>query len=413
MRALLLILIASSALGQGRFDRVNKRTDQGRSSRGFLPQSGAFFEFAPASGAGMGTACACTTPTGAKGETLTFTRAGDATCSKQGLATTGIADGDLVVCTGNQPRVESSGGALGLRVEGARTNVLPRFIEYTNAVWADVGTPTLTGGQTSPFTGALSTSAVQFDDNDGAAFEGRTQTVTVTAATAYTMSCYVKAGTLATARLSLDGTTADFTGLSSSTWSFVTVTDASSSGVAIAAQVLNGSTAAATGTVIWGGCQVEAGYATSIQPAVAAAATRNEDVPVFSVTRQVAAGSIAMSVDPQTTIVVGGYWAATDTNGRIPYAGTGTVALYDGVTAVVVTPVPGYAVGSIQRVGGLWSGASMTVFANTASNSGAFDGTMGAAGSTLTLGGSAAGGVLQPGLYSRLCYDPSPSRCTP
>jgi hypothetical protein len=57
------------------------------------------------------------------------------------------------------------------------------------------------------------------------------------------------------------------------------VVDASSSGVAIAAQVLNGSTAAATGTVIWGGCQVEAGaYATSMQPTVAAAQTRNAEV---------------------------------------------------------------------------------------------------------------------------------------
>ena len=100
-----------------------------------LTGSGAFFEFAPASGAGMGTACACTTPTGAKGEALTFTRTGNATCSKQGLATTGIADGDLVVCTANQPRVESSGGVLGLRVEGARTNSVLRSQELDNAAW--------------------------------------------------------------------------------------------------------------------------------------------------------------------------------------------------------------------------------------------------------------------------------------
>ena len=290
MRALLLILIASSALGQGRFDRFNQRTDQGRSTRGFEQSSYAFFEFAPASGAGMGTACACTTPTGAKGEALTFTRAGDATCSKQGLATTGIANGDLVVCTVNQPRVESSGGVLGLRVEGARTNVLPRFINPCDAAWADVGTPALTGQvvsgtacatttpQASPWSGTYANAAVQFDDNDGAAFEGRTQTVTVSAATAYTMSCFVKAGTLASATVSLDGTTANITGLSSTTWSILSVTDASSSGVAIAAQVLNGSTAAATGTVVWGGCQVEAGaHFTSMIPTVAGAATRNAD----------------------------------------------------------------------------------------------------------------------------------------
>jgi hypothetical protein len=118
-----------------------------------------------------------------------------------------------------------------------------------------------------------------------------------------------------------------------------------------------------------------------------------------------------MSVDPLTTIVAGAYWAATDSAGRIPYAGTGTVALYDGTTAIVVAPVPGYAVGTVQRVGGYWAGSSMTVFGNTANSSGAFDGAMGAAGSTLTLGGSAAGGALQPGIYTLICYDPSPSRC--
>lgn len=36
MRALLLILIASAALGQGRFDRFNSRCGQGRSSRGLV-----------------------------------------------------------------------------------------------------------------------------------------------------------------------------------------------------------------------------------------------------------------------------------------------------------------------------------------------------------------------------------------
>jgi len=375
-------------------------------------RSGAFFEFAPASGAGMGTACACTTPTGAKGEAMTFTRTGSATCSPVGLATTGITNASLVECAGNLPRVESSGGVLGLRVEGARTNVLTRFIDYANATWADVATPTLTGAQVSPWTGTYANLAVQFDDNDAVAFEGRTQTVTVTAATQYVMSCFVKAGTLNTARLSLDGTTADFTGLSSTTWSLVTVTDASSSGVAIAAQALNGSTAAATGTVVWGGCQVEAGaYATSMIPTVAAGVTRNEDIPVFSVTRQVTTGSIAMSVDPMSIIGAAAYWAATDTNGRIPYGASNVVILFDGTTTPSVAPVPAYAPGTISRIGGFWGAGSMTVFGGSATASSAFDGAMGSAGSTLTLGGSAAGGVPFDGIYSRICYDPSPSRC--
>lgn len=110
----------------------------------------AFFEFAPASGAGMGAACACTTPTGAKGEAMTFTRASSATCTKTaagGHATTGIADGDLVTCSSNQPRVEyGAAGVLGLRVESSRTNSALRSGEFNNAAWLSytVGVPAIT-----------------------------------------------------------------------------------------------------------------------------------------------------------------------------------------------------------------------------------------------------------------------------
>ena len=301
MRAALLItLVAFGSFAQGRFDRFNARTSQGRSTRGFEQSNYAFFEFAPSSGAGMGTACACTTPTGAKGETMTYVRAGSATCSPLGLATTGITNASLVECSANLPRVESSGSVLGLRVEGARTNVLTRFIDYANATWADVATPTLTGAQVSPWTGTYANLAVQFDDNDAVAFEGRTQTVTVTAATQYTMSCFVKAGTLAAWTLSLDGTTASGTGLSSTTWSRVTVTDASSSGVAIAAQALNGSVVGDTGTVIWGGCQVETGaYATSMIPTVAAGVTRNADDAYFDLST-FTLGNLSLAATAQT-----------------------------------------------------------------------------------------------------------------
>ena len=243
----------------------------------------AFFEAFPASGAGVGTACAGTTPTGATGEAMTFTRASAATCAKQGMATTGILAGDLVELTTDQPRIEYSGGILGVHHSSAATNLLPRFIETTNAAWADVGTPGLAGSQASAWAGTYATSAVEFTDNDGAAFEGRSQAFTVAAGAQHSLCCYVKAGTLDSARLSLDGTTADFTGLSSTTWRLAQVVDASSSGVAISAQVLNGSTAAGTGTVIWGGCQVETGArCTAMQPTVAASAARATEVVGFA-----------------------------------------------------------------------------------------------------------------------------------
>ena len=87
-------------------------------------------------------------------------------------------------------------------VESLRAQVLFRFIDYANALWSDIGTPTLTGSQTSPFAGTYATSAVQFDDNDGAAYEGRAQTVTVSAGVAHTMQHRPKSAALSlTARL--------------------------------------------------------------------------------------------------------------------------------------------------------------------------------------------------------------------
>lgn len=380
--------------------------------------SPAFFEFAPASGAGMGTACACTAITGAKGEAMTFARTGAATCSPLGLATTGITNASLVECSANLPRVESSGSVLGLRVEGARTNVLTRFIDYANATWADVSTPTLTGAQASPWTGTYANLAVQFDDNNAAAFEGRTQTVTVTAATAYIMSCYVKAGTLDTARLSLDGTTADFTGLSSTTWSIITVADASSSGVAIAAQALNGSTVGATGTVIWGGCQVEAGaYATSMIPTVAAGVTRGAEAATLPVAVSQQTQCQASNVELLGTSSNDRIWTMTRVlsgSGDFIASYTQAAARVDtvGSGAVSVTGA-GSAFGAVTRFLSTWNGSTLTMFRNaTQTGTTTTANTLGPA-SIIGIGSSPAGASHVDGIVTRVQVDPSPSRCTP
>lgn len=427
--ALLVLVLAATSdaqRGGGRFDRVNSRCAQGRSDRG-LPCGDdlAFFEFAPSGGQGMGAACACAAITGAKGEAVTFSRAGAATCSPLGLATTGITNASLVECSANLPRVESSGGVLGLRVEGPRTNVLTRFIDYANATWSDVATPTLTGAQVSPWTGTYANLAVQFDDNDAVAFEGRTQTVAVVAATQYVMSCLVKAGTLNTARLSLDGTTADFTGLSSTTWTLATVIDASSSGVAIAAQALNGSTAAATGTVIWGGCQVEAGsYATSPIPTVAAAVTRNDetgftDLGVGLYGPSAATGGCA-AVTAQCRNSTSGRYAAINSTGGTPvewdlwfgattttqWAAPATTSF--GSTLARDTAARRWAV----RTGA--SGSQFTICRDGACESGSARGTDGAniTNWRLFYGNYVSGSFHCDGIISRIQADPSLTRCS-
>lgn len=99
----------------------------------------AFFEAFPASGAGTTTACSTTPPTGAKGETLAFTRTGNATCLKQGPATTGIANGDLVLLSTDVPRVSSVAGLLSFLRESARTNSMPRSEALDNAAWTKNG----------------------------------------------------------------------------------------------------------------------------------------------------------------------------------------------------------------------------------------------------------------------------------
>lgn len=338
---LLLVVLALTAHAQdGRFERFCSRSAEGRTTRG-LPcgEPLAFFEFAPASGAGMGTECACAAVTGAKGEALTFSRASSATCTPgvTGTRTTGIADNSLVTCANNQPRIErDNNGVLGFRVESAGSNVLLRFIDYANAAWTDVGTPTLTGGQTSPWAGAYATSAVSIDDNDAAAYEGRSQSVTVVSGQPYNAHCLVKAGTLTDARISLDGTPATITGLTS-TWDIIEVSDASASSASISFQLMNGDSAGDTGSVVWGGCQVEAGgYRTSMIPTEGSTVARAvDDRPYFAVSA-FSPRCIAASLTP--------LWTSATSNRRAVRADTG---------------------GSDAMRFDLWvSGASLQTFAN-------------------------------------------------
>lgn len=380
----------------------------------------AFFEAFTSSGAGTFGACSTTPPTGARGETLTFVRASSATCSRVGLATTGIANGDLSTLTSNQPRVEpDADGVLGLRVEASRTNVLLRFIDLANAAWSDVGTPSLTGGQTSPWVGTYATSGVSIDDNDGAAFEGRQQTVTVTASQPHTMHCYVKAGTADSASLSLDGTTASITGLSSTTWSIVEVTDASSSGTSIVAQARVGSTVAGTGTVVWGGCQVEQGtFRTSMMPTDGSSVTRSpDDRPYFTVS-SFAVGSMAASLTPLWTSAPGNKRAVRVDSGGSDAA---RFEMYVSGTSLVAFLMSGSSQTVTQVISGLpaqarlaaWRVPSTTLAAIANGTETSAASVVGALSVDRVYVGAYAGstGFEADGIVSNVCVDPDPTRC--
>lgn len=142
---LAVALAAANSFADDELDCGRERCARAR-GRAAAPASAAIpnfaaFEFAPANGTGMGTACACTTPTGVHGEVLTFTRASAATCFKHSQ-TTGIANGDLVTCASGQPRVMPGGdgtGVLGLFNEGTRTNDMLWSNDITNAAWPAEG----------------------------------------------------------------------------------------------------------------------------------------------------------------------------------------------------------------------------------------------------------------------------------
>lgn len=145
MHALLVVLILATPWRPERAERLGRASE--RSGAGIASM---LFEFAPSSGVGMGSACACSAPTGKGGEAMTFTRSGTAYCPKQGYATTGLVDGDLVLCAANQPRVvATSDGGVGLLVEGAATNILtqPRDVgAWSNLNWSVAATLTADAG---------------------------------------------------------------------------------------------------------------------------------------------------------------------------------------------------------------------------------------------------------------------------
>jgi hypothetical protein len=400
----------------------------------------AFFEFAPASGLGMTETCACTTPTGAKGEALTFTRTGNATCSKQGLATTGIANGDLVVCSGNQPRVElDSDGVRGLRVEGARTNVVVRSQDIDNAAWTSGGLgaagPTVNADAATAPDGTLTAERMQYAATTAGQLSYTLQAPFSAVATS--ASVYIKgfsgSGTLDLCIQSGASTyscsACDYVSASWSRCLRENVTAFAGGRIVIGnlTAYTGGVVRAANDVFVWG-AQGEAGaYATSYIPTAGAAATRNAEAAYFDMGSAVLpaanVGSISVSVSSNSTTKSNNYPTPIEASAAYPSpaAGTNRLTLYSSNTSGSTyqcfagnsTPTL-YSTGAVAGAASFraWCSAGSTVNGalNTAmSESGATAGSF-AAQRYIMLGNS--GGLYhQDAVISRACRDPSPDRC--
>jgi hypothetical protein len=410
----------------------------------------AFFEFAPASGVGMGEACACVAPTGAKGEALTFTRNSTAYCTKTpsdglttfgGLSTEGIANGDLVLCSANQPRVEyDSAGTKGLLVEGARTNYVLRSQELDNASWslqsAGCGATSRTANAGTAPDGTLT--AEQIDVPACTAGAGRYSAIYTTSAFAmsaasWSVSFYAKgvsgSGTVYAA-LTPDGVTylsgTVVCSFVSDSWTRCTGTVTATLTnyyLVIGSDHRDPSQTTdnpAASVYIWG-VQAELGaYATSYIPTTSGTAARQYDSPTFTFSAPV---STAAGASWATTSTVGGFAGSgysielyQDASNRpsINYnSATQATCQYisTGGNAAPVATVPN-AINTATRIGCSWTPAPLTTInaGGTSSSSSAASSSMSWA--SAFIGGSALfTSVRADGIVSKVCVDPSPTKC--
>jgi len=418
---LVLVAVAAQAQGLGRFDRFCRQ----RSDRGMLCDD-VLFEFAPTSGVGMGTACAGTAITGAKGEAATFTRASVAECpSADGQTLTQVSNNIPVVMTGS-----NTSTWLGVYFGGPHTNLALWGRDFSNAAWVKTS-----------MTCTLNATGMRGDANQAStctstAINGTVlQTITTAAATRSTSFRVKKVTQTGQIQVTRDnGTTwTDISAsLSSTTWRWVVsaespgCTGSPSNCIVVAAMtgsVLNPVigfrfTNSGDSIVVDFAQDEDSAWPTLPILTTVASATRAAQTLTFAgVARVASTGCAAVTFMPHFTGTVGpnASYLTGGTSGRYLYqvgtSGAG-VRVFDG-TNDLATGTSNHTAGQERRYRSTWTGATMTLtnVTDVSSTSGTFSGTM----STGTLEiGSAAGwgaGVEVAGLIKGIQLDPSVGRC--
>lgn len=427
MRGAVLLFTLAASLAEAQesrarfFDRVCPRTPGGRSTRGLGCESSALFEFAPASGAGMGAACAGTIPTSAGGLAGTYTHAGTMECSKQGLATAGIADGDLVLLTANQPRVEPSGGILGVRHEEARSNSIIRSNEFENVAWSLLGTgvaaPTVTANYGPSPRGTTTAERLQLAAATGANQSLIFQPANCGTGGDRTASVYVRS-------LSGSGTTALCINTGSVVCGSCSFVDTSWSRCVFTANVVSngtwilGNNSVVTGVtysaydlLVWGAqCEVGADATSFIETTSAAASRLVETGITYTVPAIGPAFCVAASVQFQSSSVgVANIVNGSGTGGFSLYRQSNTEAGY-AIDATLTAPTVS-AIGTTVHRTLLRDDSTETAFWDAVSVT-APSAVMAGTATTIRIGaGSPA--VPTNGIVTRVQVDNDVTRCTP
>jgi hypothetical protein len=288
---------------------------------------------------GVTSVCSTTPPTGARGEVLTFTRASAATCTRTaagGLATTGIADGDLVSVTNNIPRQEfdSAGTTLGLLLEAQRINSTLRSEELTNGAWASnnsgIALPTVTADAATAPDGTATADRLQIPGSTtGGQYSQLYQVNACPAGASAQIGSYYIKGVSGSGSICFKiGTAVSTCSYVSTSWTrcLPTINAVGSTTVAFAVDVTAcGANAAGVDAYVWGvQCENSGAYATSYIPTVAAAATRVNETAYFTVP------SMAVRSMANTVTIGGGLLGA---NTRIIGDAQGSTKTFTGYSA--------------------------------------------------------------------------------
>ena len=433
LTALLLILAqnqepnAENWIRPPRAERVQRAG--GRSGPGL-----AFFEFAPASGAGMPAACSTTAPTGAKGEALTFTRASNGTCTKTatgGFATTGIANGDLIVLSSNQPRVSyDANGTLGLLVESSRTNSLLRSEEIDNAAWAKTGTgvaaPIVTANFAVAPDGATTAERVQFAATDASGLQASYVVQGVVAASANPSGSVFLRGNGTSGVFDVcqqsSGQSCTACAYVSGSWTrcFPPVCAATTCNLYIGNMSLaayNGGVArSAADVLVWGG-DLEAGaYATSYIPTTSAAVTRSAD--------SAASFTLPSGIGPSGCVAASATWPSSSV-GAVNIAAFGSAGAGNNWTLYRTSnTAAGYQIGvttTAPAVAAMNLTTHRTVLSDSAGTRAAYwdaasvsapAASLSGAQTIIWMGAGVSSGTPMDGIISRIQLDPNALRCS-
>jgi len=330
--------------------------------------------------------------------------------------------------------VESSGGVLGLRVEGARTNFVQRSDAFDNAYWAKTddgsgaGVPTVTANFAVSPDGTTNAERIQFNSCTTAGFISKVQSSHSSTTVPGTFAVYVRgngtSGSLSLCTFIGTGSCSTCSYVSGS-WTRCTHT-ANASGVTFfnLGCTNSGSYSGGAGgqpaqdVLVYGFQGEDAAYATSYIPTVASAVTRNAETTSLTSAVLPLTGSAAVTsqrpygnaLAPNQTLVDA--LVSTSSGWRFSFVSSQLRIEKGGPLASVGTATT-WAAGESPRWAASFDGANASLFVN----------------GTVLIGPSALAGFTSPiytpvalgwdhqgfasfdGIVSRVCVDPDPTRC--